>query len=89
MRLTSAVVITAGCAAWGTVAGHSNLWLPYSGLAASIVDLLTRSWVTSSRLGEAAVTSAILKFLLMLVGVYAVMSQFVCVAVGLYWLLRG
>jgi len=88
MRLTSALVITTLSAVWGTIAGHPYLWLPYTGLAASVVDYFTRSWVTSSRTGEAVVVSAVLKFVLMFIGLYALLAQFGCVALGVYWIVR-
>jgi hypothetical protein len=88
MRLTSALVITTLSAAWGTIAGHPYLWLPYTGVAAAVVDYLTRSWVTSSRTGEAALVSSVLKVVLMLIGLYALLAQFGCVALGVYWIVR-
>jgi len=89
MRMTSALAITALCSVWGAIAGHPYLWLPCTGLAASIVDLFTRSWVTSPRMGRAAAVSAILRSVLVLVGLYALVAQFACVGLGIYWLFRG
>lgn len=89
MRLTSALVITAICAAWGSLAGHPYLWLPYTGVAASVIDLFTRTWVASPKVGEWAAASVLLKFILALVGFYAMLAQFACAALGIYWIVRA
>ncbi|MCX6224518.1 MAG: hypothetical protein NTV01_07160 [Bacteroidia bacterium] len=84
---TSALIITTLCAVWGTITDQPYLWIPYTGIAASIVDFFTRSWVTSEKTGEWVVLSVLLKFALSLVGFYAMLIQFTCFALGIYWII--
>jgi len=87
MQPTSALIITALCAAWGTIAGHPHLWLPYTGIAASVVAVPTHSWVISSRIGQRVAVSAAAKLVLAVIGLYALLAQFACAALGIYWIL--
>ena len=86
MRLTTSLIITAVCSIIGTIWVKQYLLLPYSGLVASAVDLLTRKWVSSNRLGRAVRISMILKFTLSIIGFYAILAQFACVGLLVYWI---
>ena len=86
-KLTTAFVITAGCSVWGTIEGYPYLWIPYSGVVASIIDLFSRKWVKSEKLnGLLMGLSIVPKFALSLIGVYAMLIQFACLALGVYWI---
>ena len=87
MRLTSAILITSLTSVWGLVAGNPFLWLPVTGLIAAVIDLLTRDWVSSSRLGEMEKLSLSLKFVFTLIGTYAMLCQFACVVLMIYWII--
>ena len=87
MQPTTALVITILCAAWGTLAGHAHVWLPYSGIAASVVTIPTHSWVVSSRTGEWITFSIVLKSVLSMIGLYALLAQFASLSLGMYWIL--
>ena len=52
MKTTTAITITGFTAAWGLIAGNPFLWLPITGLFAGVIDLFTRDWVRSPKLGE-------------------------------------
>jgi hypothetical protein len=87
-KLTMAFVITAGCSIWGTIADYPYLWIPYSGVVASIIDLFARKWVKSEKLdGLLMGLSIVPKFALSFVGVYAMLIQFACLALGIYWIM--
>jgi len=88
MRITPALVVTLACSILGTLGGYPHLWLPYTGLVASLIDRGTRAWVTSDRLGESAGVSAVLKFAMALVGLYAIIAMPACVILAIYWLSR-
>jgi hypothetical protein len=88
MQPSSALVVTALCAACGTIAGYPHLWLPYTGVAASVMTVFTHSWVVSDRLGRWVPVSVLLKSALAVIGLYALLAQFACVGLGMYWALR-
>lgn len=88
MRLTTGFVVTAICALWGTIAGLPYVWVPYTGLAASIIDIPTRSWVLSNKLGEWMLFSSILKFAVAMIGIYGMLAQFACIGLAVYWIIK-
>ena len=87
MKTTTAITITGFTAAWGLIAGNPFLWLPITGLFAGVIDLFTRGWVQSPKLGEWKLFSSYLKLVLALIGTYAMLSQFACVVLMIYWIL--
>jgi hypothetical protein len=88
MRVSLATIVTAIASLWGTVGGHPYVWVPYSGLVASLTETWSRPWVGSDRLGEAQTLSALLKLVLMLIGVYSICAMLACFGLALYWLGR-
>ena len=62
------------------------LWIPAAVLMASIVDLFTRAWVASDRLGTATSVSILLKFSFAMVGFFAMVGQLICVGLVAYWI---
>lgn len=85
MRLTTALIITGICSIWGTLGDYPHLWIPYTGFIASCIDLPTRAWVRSDKLGQSASLSVILKFILALIGMYAMIVQFVSIGLVISW----
>lgn len=69
----------------GVVTEQEYLWLPTTVLAASFIEIYSRDWITSEKLGSAKNTSATIKLLLMLVGMYALVGQFILIALLIYW----
>jgi hypothetical protein len=85
MRLNTAIVIAAVTLVMGLLVGEGPIWIPATVLGAGIVDLLTRSWTSSNRIGASGF-SVVLKTVFLLVGFYAAIGQFVCVGLMLWWL---
>lgn len=86
MRLNTTVVIALVTLIGGIIASKGPIWIPVSVLAAGIIDLLTRSWVASERLGKWAGPSAVLKLGFALIGFYGLIGQFVCIVLIGRWL---
>lgn len=85
MRLNTSIVIAAITLLAGFVFQQPHLWIPLSVLVAGIVDLFTRQWVMSDRLGRMKELSALLKMLLALVGFYAMLGQVACIVLAGWW----
>ena len=85
MRLSSAVVIAAITLLIGLVFGQSHLWIPTSVLVAGLIDLQTRAWSSSDRLGASAGLSIGLKLGCTLIGFYATLGQIACLALIAWW----
>ncbi len=86
MRLNTSVVIAGITLLAGVLFQQPHLWLPLSVLGAGIVDLFTRQWVMSDRLGSMKELSALLKMLLALIGFYAMLGQVACIVLVGWWL---
>lgn len=86
MRFNTSIVIAGITLLAGVIFQQPHLWIPLSVLAAGIVDLLTRQWVVSDRLGRMKELSALLKMLLALVGFYAMLGQVACVVLIGWWI---
>lgn len=86
MKLNTSIVIAGITLLAGVIFQQPYLWIPLSVFAASIVDLLTRQWVMSDRLGRMSGVSTFLKMLLALVGFYAMLGQVACVVLVGWWL---
>ena len=85
MRITFALVISAVTLLVGIYFAKPILWLPGLTLAASIIDLLTRDWVNSNRLGANMGASAILKMACSLIGLCATIGQLACIVLLVWW----
>lgn len=85
MRLNTAVAIAAVTLVVGLLAGEGQIWIPATVLVAGIVDLLTRSWTSSSRVGTSGF-SAVIKTVFLVIGLYATIGQIVCVGLMAWWL---
>ncbi|MEO8378157.1 MAG: hypothetical protein ABI779_00700 [Acidobacteriota bacterium] len=64
-------------------------WVPVTVLIAGFVDLWTRSWVMSPRLGSARNLSMALKSFCALFGLYAMVGMLACVALIVWWLVAS
>lgn len=89
MRLTPSLLVTVACSLWGLAAKQPLTWVPVSGALASVIDLGTRGWYMSDRVGEMRATSEILKTLLTLVGAYALLAMVGSIGIGIWWLVRA
>jgi hypothetical protein len=87
MRINLAIIISFLVLVIGIVFNQSYLWIPISVLIAGFIDLFTRRWVASDRLGSAQTLSVLLKSVLSLIILYAMVGQVVCVGLFIYWLI--
>lgn len=85
MKLNTALVMSVITLILGLIFSKSYIFLPASIVIASIIDLLTRQWVMSDRLGSMINLSAVIKFFLSLIGFYAMIGQFICVGLLIKW----
>jgi len=85
MKLNTAIVISLLTLLLGVFFDQSYLWIPLSTLIAGSIDLFTRQWVMSDRVGEMQKFSMSLKSFFALVGFYAILGQIVCVGLIIWW----
>lgn len=89
MKLNSAIVVSAAAAVVAFVLGRPPWWwAPLTVLFAGSVDLFTRPWVMSPRLGSARTLSMVLKSLCAIIGFYAMIGQLLCIGLVIWWLVR-
>ena len=88
MRVNTATIISGGITIIGFSTNQPHLWIPMSVFIAGLIDLLTRSWVVSDRIGSARTVSVLLKFFLSLNGFYAMIGQVVCLGLVIWWFAR-
>jgi hypothetical protein len=85
MKINLAIIISFLAILLGFFTDQLYLWIPISILVAGIIDLSTRQWVASDRLGRAKNFSVILKFSFALIGFYAMLGQIACVILIIWW----
>ncbi len=85
MRIRLAIIISLLTSIIGVIFSKSYILIPFSFLIASIIELPTRRWVASERLGRWTSASMIVKFLFALIGFYALIGQIVCVIFIIWW----
>jgi len=88
MRLNTGIVVSAVVLLAGWLMSAPSLWVPGATLVACIIDLFTRSWVVSDRLGSSVTLSVILKFILSLIGFLGMIGQFVSAGMLVWWLFK-
>ena len=89
MKLNTSIVIAAIAAVVAFVLSRPPCWwVPITVLVAGIVDLFTRAWVMSPRLGSAKTLSMALKSICALFGLYAMIGQLMCVGLVIWWFVR-
>lgn len=86
VRINPAIIISFSITLLGFFFKQPYLWIPLSVLATGIIDLFTRRWVMSDRLGSARTLSIMLKSLFSLIGFYAMLGQIVCIGLAIWWL---
>ena len=85
MRLNTSIAISVITLIIALLFGFSYLWIPVSVLVAGFIDLFTRQWVMSDRVGSMQNLSVSLKFIVALVGFYAMVGQIICVGLIVWW----
>ena len=85
MKINSAIIITIVTFIVGFISHQQYLWIPISVLIACLIDLYTRQWVMSDRLGSARNLSALIKFLFAVIGFYAMIGQIICIGLIFWW----
>lgn len=85
MKLNTALVISVITLILGLIFSKPNIFLPVSIVIASIIDLYTRKWVASNRIGSMIKTSVLLKGLFAIIGFYAMAGQFICLFLLIKW----
>ena len=87
MRLNTAVVISAITVVVALVMGRPQWWwIPLTILVAAVIDLRTRPWVFSPRLGSARNLSMFLKSICAVIGLYAMIGQLICLGLIVWWI---
>jgi hypothetical protein len=85
MKFNSAIIISALTLLLGFFFEQPFLWIPLSVLIAGFIDLFTRQWVMSGRVGQMQRLSMILKSMFALIGFYATIGQVICVGLIIWW----
>ena len=85
MRLNTAIVISLITLLLGFFFEKVYLLVPLSVLIAGIIDLFTRQWVMSDRVGQMQRLSVTLKSLFALTGFYAMIGQVACIGLIIWW----
>ncbi len=86
MRFNTSIIIAGITLVVGVLFQQPHLWVPLSVLVAGVIDLFTRQWVMSDRLGRMREVSALLKMLLALIGFYAMLGQVACIVLAGWWI---
>jgi len=85
MKFNTAIIISFITLLLGFFFEQPYLWIPLSVLVAGIIDLFTRQWVMSDRVGQMQKLSMTLKSLFALIGFYAMIGQMVCIGLIIWW----
>lgn len=85
MKINLAIIISLPILLIGLFTNQLYLWIPLSVLIASTIDLFTRQWVHSNRLGNAQALSSTIKLLFALIGFYATIGQLACITLLIWW----
>lgn len=85
MKISLAIIISSLTVLIGLFFGKPFILIPLSFFVASLIELLTRRWVSSQELGSWTNFSVILKFILASVGFYALVGQVICIGLIIWW----
>ena len=85
MKNSLAIAISLVTVIVGLIFGKPSIWLPISFLVASIIELPTRAWVNSDKLGSMRNLSFMTKTLFAYVGMYASIGQVICAVILFKW----
>lgn len=87
MRISRSIVISFIALVIGFLFNKPLLWLPVTFLLAGIIEVYTRAWVASPRLGQWQNFSMFIKFLMALIGFYTMAGQWACIGLLVWWFL--
>ena len=85
MKFNTAIIISLITLLIGFFFEQSYLWIPLSVLGAGVIDLFTRQWVMSDRVGQMQKLSMTLKSAFALIGFYVMIGQVICVGLIIWW----
>lgn len=85
MKLSLALIISTLTTTVGLIFSRSPILLPISIVLASIIDINTRDWVRSNKLGRQRTLSISLKIIFSLIGFYAMVGQLLCIWLLIKW----
>jgi len=85
MRLNTAIIISGVTLSVGFFFDQPYLWIPLSVLVAGVIDLFTRQWYVSDRLGSDRGFSILLKLLVTMIGFYAMLGQAISIGLIIWW----
>ncbi len=85
MRINTAIIISLATLLLGFFFEQPYLWIPLSVLGSGFIDLFTRQWVMSNRIGQMQKLSMTLKSAFALIGFYAMIGQVVCIGLIIRW----
>ena len=85
MKFNTAIIISLITLLLGFFSEQPYLWIPLSVLVAGIIDLFTRQWIMSDRIGQMQRLSMTLKSILALIGFYAMFGQVACIVLIISW----
>lgn len=88
MKVNSAMLISLPVLLLGYFLNQPHTWIPFTVLLASAVDLLTRKWVSSDKIGTARNLSILVKGLFGLIGFYAMLGQIICLGLVFWWYIK-
>jgi hypothetical protein len=88
MRLTTAIVISGLTVIVGVLFKQSYSWIPLLIFIASIVEIYTRKWVSSDKVGTNPKISIVGKFLFALIGMVALFGQVICLGLIIFWFIN-
>ena len=85
MRLNTSVAISAVIFAVGLIWQKFHLWVPASVFVAGLVWLALRVFASSNKRGSNSAVSEGLKLVVNLIGLYAIIGQFACIGLLIWW----
>ena len=85
MKINTSIIVSGITLLAGLFSQQPYLWFPVSVLAAGIIDLFTRGWVASDRLGSATNLSVLLKSICSVAVLYAMVGQVICIGLLIWW----
>jgi hypothetical protein len=87
LHSTLALIVTFAFSIWGMVANHPYVWIPYTGVLASIVILLANSWAKKNeRWHQWMAANESFKSVFSLIWMYLLFVQIACAVLGFYWI---
>ncbi|OGJ14108.1 hypothetical protein A2554_01155 [Candidatus Nomurabacteria bacterium RIFOXYD2_FULL_35_12] len=85
MKINIAITISVLTLILGFVTKQVYLWIPLTVLIAGLIDMFSRQWVASDRLGSSINLSMFLKSLCSLAVLYVLIGQIICLGLVVWW----